>query len=460
MDKFWFEKLATIAALLSLPLIGLAWFLWQRRKHAIEELWKGVSDLAEGRPVRRVQARIGGVSGRLAERFNDAVPKLEARIALLEEDRQKLNAVLSGMAEGVLAVDARQHLLFANPAAQDLFELGPDSGGKLLPELIRSPQIQESVESTLSGSGAYRSEVTMPGRDPLDVSQTRVVSIQGTPLPGSPPPGAVLVLHDVSELRRLERMRQDFVTNASHELKTPLASIKVNAETLLDWALQDEAVNSVLLRQIDDQVNRLNALIHDMLSLARLESGQETYQHHPLLLAPVLQNCVEEHQVRAASKEMELLIDISRLDETVEVQAAEEAIRHILDNLIDNAIKYTSAGGKVHIIAKSLDSQVKISVADNGMGIPREDLPRVFERFYRVDKARSRDMGGTGLGLAIVKHLVQSLGGQVNVQSRVGVGSTFTIQLPRHLLPQDRNLNSSSSLSSIDLEPTAKPQEG
>ncbi|CAN5760124.1 N/A [soil metagenome] len=450
MWRFWLEGFATAAAILFLPLIGLAWLLWLRHRRAMEELWRGVSALAEGRPGWPVRARIGGVSGRLAERFNEAVPRLGARIARLEEDRQKLQAVLGGMTEGVLAVDARQRLLFANPTAQELFDLGSDSAGRLVPELIRSPQMQQAIEATLSGAGSYRSEVTMPGRDLLNASQARVVSIQGTPLPGSPTPGAVLVLHDVSELRRLERMRQDFVANASHELKTPLASIKVNAETLLDWALHDDAVNSLLLRQIDDQVNRLNALIHDMLSLARLESGQEPYQHHPMALAPVLRACAEEHRVRALARDLDLSTDLSRLEDSVEVRAADDAIRHILDNLIDNAIKYTLPGGEVRVVGKADDARVRIAVADTGMGIPREDLPRVFERFYRVDKARSRELGGTGLGLAIVKHLVQSLDGQVTVESRVGVGSTFIVILPRYLPDPEANPDEDPAPESAD----------
>jgi two-component system phosphate regulon sensor histidine kinase PhoR len=403
----------------------------RRRASALAELAQGVCALEEGRPVRPIQARVGGALGRLARRFNAVAPRLEGRIARLEEDRQQLQAVLSGMTEGVIAVDARRRLLFANPSAERLFGLGSGAVGRLVPELIRGPQVQDAVEATLAGSGPHQLEVTLPDREVPPRSGARILAVQGTPLPGSPPPGAVLVFHDVTELRRLERLRQDFVANASHELKTPLASIKAYTETLLEWAVHDDEVNVRFLRQIDEQANRLDRLILDMLSLARLESGQEVYRHRPLTLTSVIRACVEPHRDRAETKGLTLALDLEALDETAQVRADEEAVRQIVDNLIDNALKYTPEGGNIRVSGRSEDRTIVLEVADTGVGIPRDDLPRVFERFYRVDRARSRALGGTGLGLSIVKHLVQSLGGQVAVSSRVGSGSTFTVRLPR-----------------------------
>ena len=226
-------------------------------------------------------------------------------------------------------------------------------------------------------------------------------------------------------------MRQDFVANVSHELKTPLASIKAYTETLLDWALHDESVNVRFLERIEEQADRLNQLILDLLSLARIESGQEVYEHVPLALAPLLDACVESHRGRAEAKSLSLSLELGPLDDRTLVLADEEAVRQIVDNLIDNAIKYTPDGGSVRVSCRLDGDEIAIEVADTGIGIPRDDLPRVFERFYRVDKARSRELGGTGLGLSIVKHLVQSIGGQITVDSRVGAGSQFTVQLPR-----------------------------
>src|SRR6185312_6936568 len=238
--------------------------------------------------------------------------------------------------------------------------------------------------------------------------------------------------HDVTELRRLERMRQEFVANVSHELKTPLASIKAYTETLLDWALHDENVNVRFLNRIEEQADRLNQLILDLLSLARLESGHEVFQHGPLAVSAVVETCIETHRGRAEGKELDLRLDLGEVGETTLIVADEEAVHQILDNLIDNAIKYTPERGWVRVTCKLTGDAVEIDVADSGIGIPREDLPRVFERFYRVDKARSREMGGTGLGLSIVKHLIQSIGGQIAVDSRPGRGSRFTIVFPRH----------------------------
>ena len=303
--------------------------------------------------------------------------------------------------------------------------------GRLVLELIRSPQIQQAVDATLDASRAFRGEITLQSRENPARSVPRVLAIQGEALPGATPSGAVLVFHDVTDLRRLERMRQDFVANVSHELKTPLAAIKAYTETLLDSALHDEEVNVRFLHRIEEQADRLNQLILDLLRLARLESGQEVFQHEPLVVAEVLESCVDTHRGRAEAKGLDLAVDLDGCDPATRVVADEEAFRQIFDNLIDNAIKYTPEAGRVAVHCGVDGAVVEISVADSGPGIPRDDLPRIFERFYRVDKARSRELGGTGLGLAIVKHVVQSLGGQVTVESRLGEGTRFRVRLPR-----------------------------
>ena len=386
--------------------------------------------------MRLVLTESGWPIGRLVDTFNSAATEVQARTARLDQDRRELLVVLGAMAESVIAVDGRRRLLFANASANRIFGLDANSVGRLVPELIRSPQVQDAIEATLrlTNPRAYEGELTLPNRDPSTRSLNRSLSVHGTPLPGQPSPGFVLVFHDVTELRRLERMRQDFVANASHELKNPLASIKAYTETLLDWALHDESVNVRFLERIDEQVERLNQLVLDLLSLARLESGQEPFDHSPLCLVPILESCVEAHRGRAESKTLSLTFEAANVEEGTLVLADEEAVRQIVDNLIDNAIKYTPEQGSVGILCSSSRDTVRIDVADTGIGIPRDDLPRIFERFYRVDKARSRELGGTGLGLSIVKHLVQSIGGQIEVTSRVGSGSKFTVYLPRHFV--------------------------
>src|SRR4051794_10552114 len=418
--------IAVVVALLSLTIVAY------RRAQALDEITRGVTALGEGRPYWPILARVGGRVGRLARLLDAVAPQLETRMKHLEQDRQQLRAVLSGMAEGVIAIDARRRLLFANASADLLFGLDATSVGRLVPELIRSPQVQGAVEATLASPEPYRGEIVLTSREVSLRVHARVLSVHGTPLPGSPPPGAVLVFHDVTELRRLERMRQDFVANVSHELKTPLASIKAYTETLLDWALHDENVNTRFLKRIEEQAERLNQLILDLLSLARLESGQEMYEHKPLALAPLIGSCLESHRGRAEARNLDFSLDLGRLDDETLIMADEETIRQILDNLIDNAIKYTPELGSVRVTCRLGRATVSLEVADTGIGIPRDAPPRVFERFYRVDKARSRELGGTGLGLSIVKHLVQSIGGQITVDSRVGEGSKFTVLLPRH----------------------------
>lgn len=407
-----------------------------RRRRAVGELIRAIQQLDDGRPPRPVQGVFFGRLGVLFRLFNDVAPRLETRLELLEGDRQLLRTVLQGMTEGVIAIDGRRRLIFANEAADRLFGLGPEAVGRLVVEVIRSPQVQQVIDTTLSSSDApLQAEISVasaPGRSragPLSLD------VHGTPLPGAVPAGAVFVFHDVTDLRRLERMRQDFVANASHELKTPLASIKAYTETLLDGALLDESVNLRFLNQIDEQADRLNQLILDLLSLARLESGQDFFQHAPLEIPGVISPCVETHRTRAEAKDLNYALVGLEECQGVQVRADAEAIRQIFDNLIDNAIKYTPEGGSVGVRCVCDDESVRIEVADTGIGIPSDDLPRVFERFYRVDKARSRELGGTGLGLSIVKHLVQSLNGKVEVESRINGGSTFLVTLPRFRSP-------------------------
>jgi two-component system phosphate regulon sensor histidine kinase PhoR len=339
------------------------------------------------------------------------------------------------MAEGVMAVDSRRRLLFANRAAVTFFNIPSKAEHKgLVAEVIRIPRVQDAIERTLTGDAPHQEEILVSVRTQERPRGTELsLAVHGTRLPGSPEPDAVLVFHDVTELRRLERMRQDFVANASHELKTPLASIRAYTETLIDGAIDDPQVKYEFLHRIDEQADRLHYLILDMLSLARLESGEEAFRHEPMDLIQGVQSIAQAHLDRAQAKNHQFTVDLGSTSEKVLVRADEEAIRQILDNLIDNAIKYTPPGGRIHVACRASDDAVAIDVRDNGIGIPREDLSRVFERFFRVDKARSREVGGTGLGLSIVKHLVQSLGGKLSVESRLNAGSTFRVSLPRFL---------------------------
>jgi two-component system phosphate regulon sensor histidine kinase PhoR len=239
----------------------------------------------------------------------------------------------------------------------------------------------------------------------------------------------VLVFEDTSELRRLESVRQEFVANVSHELKTPLAVIQATAEALQDGAVEDIEVRGPFLQQIADQSARLHALILDLLSLAKVESGDAEFELEPLPIGEMVAACIDRHRPRAEAKGMTL--EMMPLAEDLHVWADGESLAQILDNLVDNAVKYTQAGGHVGVSWAAESANVCIAVEDNGPGIPEVDLPRVFARFYRVDRARSRELGGTGLGLAIVKRLAQAMDGSVKVESTMGKGTRFTVHLPR-----------------------------
>ena len=237
------------------------------------------------------------------------------------------------------------------------------------------------------------------------------------------------MLHDVSHLRRLENLRREFVSNVSHELKTPLTTIQAYTETLLDGAVDDANINRKFLQRIDEQADRLHRLILDLLSLARIESAEDAYELLPVPVAEIVRVCIDEHQAVATSKGVSLIVEPPPTE--VVVWADEEGLLTVLNNLVDNAIKYTAAKGSVTVRWRHDERRAVIEVEDTGIGIPKQHQSRVFERFFRVDKARSRELGGTGLGLSIVKHWVQVFGGTVEVFSELGRGTKFVIRVPR-----------------------------
>jgi two-component system phosphate regulon sensor histidine kinase PhoR len=294
--------------------------------------------------------------------------------------------------------------------------------GRKFWEVVRNKPLTAAVERAL-GSG-------QPVREPCDwKGGDKSMVVYVSPLGSGH--GAILVLHDTSELHRLERVRQEFVANVSHELKSPLAVIKANVETLLDGAVDDLTVRTGFLEQIDEQAERLHSLILDLLALARIESGNQAMQVDRVAIAECVDECLERHRPRADAKG-QLLESVPPAEPSAgDIWTDAEALSQILDNLIDNAVKYTPAGSQVRVHWYGCGDQICIEIQDNGPGIPAADVPHIFERFYRVDKARSRELGGTGLGLAIVKNLAQILKGTVQVASPPGGGATFTVSLPR-----------------------------
>jgi two-component system phosphate regulon sensor histidine kinase PhoR len=294
--------------------------------------------------------------------------------------------------------------------------------------VIRNHELHEAVTSVLTTSEPQRFELRRAGPPVM------CVDIHVQPLPGEPCPGVVLVIHDTTALRRLESIRREFVANVSHELKTPLSSIKAYAETLQNGALSDPVMSKRFLERIEEQTERLTRLIMDMLMLARIESDHQAFEIVSLEVPPIVKKCVDDHRGAAEAKHIALVAQAdgepAQAAAPCRMKADREGLREILDNLLDNAIKYTPEGGRVSVVWRSNGTMAQIAVRDSGIGIKPEDQERIFERFYRVDKARSRELGGTGLGLSIVKHLAQSMNGTVAVESEVGKGSTFTVELP------------------------------
>jgi two-component system phosphate regulon sensor histidine kinase PhoR len=434
-----------IGAVMGAVLCVAAWRIDRIRKRTLSGEFRALlSDdlrrLFSEAPLQSLRRR-RAESDEIAMLLDEWLPLLREEHADTLRQLRQMRIVLDSMTEGVLAIDDRLRLILANPAARPLLGIEQEGLGKLLPEVIRNTSLLEYAHDAVERCRAHAVEIPLNLRDPLGRVAMRTVGVRITPIrrrgdaadsdEAVRAAGAVLVVQDVTDLRRLERMRQDFVTNASHELKTPLASIKLYAESLMDWALEDESHNRAFLTRIEEQADRLTNLVSDMLALSKLESGADVYRHSPTAIEPILKARVANHLDRAESKQIRLTLDVRGVGPDLKVVAADEALRQILDNLIDNAVKYTPEGGRIDVTARQASpGWMAVEVADTGLGIPRADLERVFERFYRVDKARSREMGGTGLGLAIVKHLVLGIGGEVGVESHEGLGSKFRFTLP------------------------------
>lgn len=414
------------AALTAFMALAGAFWLAHRFSRPLRDLIEGAEQIAAGGYGHHVYVEGRDEMGRLALTFNHMSERLAQQFNQLDEDRQQLRTVLSGMVEGVVAIDAEQHILFANERAGQLLNFPTRQViGRPLWEIVRQRPLQEIVQRALVEGQCDHQDLpwTGPGKRSLSVHVAR--------LPGQPPRGAVLVVHDITELRRLERLRREFVANVSHELKTPLAIITACVETLIDGGADDSSIRGQFLERIAEQSHRLHDLILDLLRLARIESETEAFTRETLELSDLVSACQERHRTLAEGKKQVLLISPPPADQPPALAFAdEEAIQQILDNLVDNALKYTPEGGAVRVRWGREANQVFLEVKDTGIGIAEAELPRIFERFYRVDKARSRELGGTGLGLSIVKHLAQAMQGSVKAESRPGGGSTFTVYLP------------------------------
>ncbi|MEM9943521.1 MAG: ATP-binding protein [Planctomycetota bacterium] len=359
----------------------------------------------------------------LGSAFNQMQAELRVREARLVENNQRLEAVLSSMIEGVIAIQSDGTVVLANGAACEILSLTrPELIGRKLLEIVRNPELGQAVDATRLKRTFSETEFKI--FSPVEKTISARVAI----LADVKHPGIAVVLHDVTDLRQLETMRRDFVANVSHELKTPLASIKAYAETLQLGAIHDTEKNIEFVEQIQNSADLLHHQIQDIIQLARVESREKVFTIAEIDLNLSAQTCHARFQEAARQNDLELQLDLH--DRPVFAMVDFEAVSSILNNLVVNAIHYTPDKGSVCIQTRIEDDWAILNVVDTGIGIAEDQQARIFERFYRVDKARSRDMGGTGLGLAIVKHLCQTFHGSVVVESCIGKGSKFRIQFP------------------------------
>lgn len=420
------EKLIwSIALVVSFTVMLITYWVVARMIRPLTILTNAAESIANGDYDQKLYFPQHDELGILAQSFNHMSKEMAERVRQLQASGDRLSTVLEGMVEGVIATNERQHVLFANESAGRLLFFSPkEAQGKPLFESVRNHQLQKAVTEVLMTLEPQRMEVE------LESTSDRILGVTTTPLPGTPCPGLVIVLFDMTELRRLESLRQEFVANVSHELKTPLSSIKAYTETLIRGAMDDPEISKTFLLRIEEQADRLHQLILDLISLASIESGNQVFDIISIELRPFVESCLVDQQTVAESKQIELVIE--EQEPGLRVKADEEGLHQILGNLINNAIKYTPEQGRITIRWQPEEgNMVLLQVQDTGIGIEEKHLARLFERFFRVDKARSRELGGTGLGLSIVKHLVQSFNGTIGVTSKVGEGTTFSVRLPR-----------------------------
>jgi two-component system phosphate regulon sensor histidine kinase PhoR len=364
--------------------------------------------------------------GDLANAINGMTGQLRTQIDTITADRNMTLAILASMVEGVVAIDRDEYVVHVNSAAEAI--LGIDAAtarGRRIWEVTRIVEVSEALADAMNENRVRVSEVRIP-----KPQKDQVIQLIGAPLRNAKDTlmGAIVVLHDMSELRQLEAVRRDFVANISHELKTPLAAIRGLVETLIDDGNMDRATHDRFVEKIHDQSMRLSSIVSDLLTLSRLESDQGHAQYEALDFREAVVESYRAQVHVAETKRVEIRANV--WDEPVIIEGDGEALRELVDNLVNNAIKYTPEGGHVDIGLSVEGPNAILSVKDTGIGIAPEDQGRVFERFYRVDKARSRQLGGTGLGLSIVKHVALAHGGAVSLKSAPGKGSTFRVQIP------------------------------
>ncbi len=406
---------------------GIAFLVARQLTRPLRLMQRSVEAMAAGDFSRRVHVFSNDEVGALGAACNSLAEQLHHRIDVLGKERQRVVATLRSMIEGVVAVDGDQRVLFINDSARRMLSIEQvECVGLPFWELMRVQRIGAVLEETLQSQVDRKEEISL-----MSSGGDVVLELRSSPLRSEDDDtvrGAVLVFHDVSELRRLEQVRRDFVSNVSHELKTPLTAARGYLETLLDDPEIDEGTRVRFLRKIQEQTERLQALVMDQLTLAKIESKGVPLERIPHDMRDLVEGSIA--LLEPLAEQRSVTIRYARPEDALQVEGDRELLRQVAGNLLDNAVKYTPEDGAVEARLYHDGPSVVLEVEDSGIGLTTEDQQRIFERFYRADRARSREMGGTGLGLSIVRNVVVSYGGEISVASELGRGSKFTVRLP------------------------------
>jgi len=405
-------------------ILGL--FLSGSISRPLGEMSRVTLEMARGNFKQRVDVTTRDEIGQLASNFNLLAAALDKTVGDLAAEKSRIESILSDMAEGVVATDASGKVILINERAKRVIGLSEDAEGRPLNEIPGGEPLAELAGGVLGSSEPDVMELAPGGR---------CIIARAAPIAGcdGATEGAVIVLQDVTELARLERLRRQLLADASHELRTPLSSIQGLAETLRDRLVKDEASRARYVESIHEEAMRLNRLVRDLLDASWLQSDGTGWKVAPVSIGAVIAGVVERFGRTAAERYIEVETRVA--ENLPDVAANGDRLEQVISNLVDNAVKFTQPGGKIEIDAVVEGDSVRTSVSDNGPGIPADDVPHIWERFYRVDKSRARATGGNGLGLAIVKRIVETHGGEVSVHSEVGRGSVFSFTLPVYNVP-------------------------
>jgi two-component system phosphate regulon sensor histidine kinase PhoR len=421
-----YHKIVLSVVIVAICAAGISLMISRKISRPINQMKETAQRFASGLFELRVPIPKQSELADLAQALNEMARQLQDRINTITRQRNEVEAILSSMIEGVLAVDVKGHIVSINKAAAKFMSTDPaEAKGRAVEDVVGNTEFQEFIQNILNEEQPSQTEVVLSGR------KDRIIGLNGATLTDSngDKSGAVVVLSDMTRMRRLEDVRRDFVANVSHELRTPITSIKGFAETLLEGAIKEPEKAERFLQIIAKHADRLNAIVEDLLSLSSLEEGRQTrkitFEEAPIY--PVLNSVVSMSTIKAEEKEITVELNC---DEGIKARINTVLLEQAILNLVDNAIKYSESKSQVRIEAHKTDQIITIAVHDSGCGIAKEHQSRIFERFYVIDKSRSRKLGGTGLGLAIVKHIAEVHGGQVTIESSLGAGSTFTVYLP------------------------------